>query len=293
MRVVKEKANAKINLYLDVLAKREDGFHDIKTVMHSVSLYDTLTVSATDSSRASVRLSVSGSRFLPTDTKNLAARAAFLFLERGAISATIDITLEKRIPIAAGLAGGSSDAAAVLRAMNRLFGKMFSQRALHAMAEELGSDVSYCLSGKTALCEGRGELITPIMSELDLNLVIAIANEHVSTPMAYKTLDSIYSDFDGSVLTGGDAKFERLMVDLKNNTVTADGLFNTFEAAVLPTCSGATRLKERMTELGARGVLMSGSGPSVFGIFDTYERARGACEVLRGERYKAYYAKSI
>ncbi len=293
MRVVKEKANAKINLYLDVLSKREDGFHDIKTVMHSVSLYDTLTVSICDAVRASVRLSVSGNRFLPTDTKNLATRAAYLFLERGAISAAVDISLEKRIPIAAGLAGGSSDAAAVLRAMNRLFGKMFSQRALRSMAEELGSDVSYCLSGRTALCEGRGELITPISCDLGLYLVIAIANEHVSTPSAYKTLDTIYSDFDGSVLTGGDARFTKLIDDLKKNTVTADGLFNVFEAAVLPTCSGAAKLKERMHALGAEAVLMSGSGPSVFGIFPTLEKAREVCAVLRTERYKAYYAKSL
>lgn len=293
MRVVKEKANAKINLYLDVLSKREDGFHDIKTVMHSVSLYDTLTVSAVEASLTSVRLSVSGNRFLPTDAKNLAARAAFLFLERAAVCAAVDIRLDKRIPIAAGLAGGSTDAAAVLRAMNRIFGKMFSQRALHSMAEEIGSDVSFCLSGRTALCEGRGELITPISCNLGLNFVIAIANEHVSTPLAYKTLDSMYSDFDGSILTDTDAHFSNLMAGLNKNTVTQEGLFNVFEKAVLPTCSGAARLKERMCALGAEGVLMCGSGPSVFGIFPTYQKAREVCDILRAEKYKAYYAKSV
>ena len=191
MRAVKEKANAKINLYLDVISKREDGFHDVKTVMHSVSLSDEVTVIYSPSDTQNIRISLKGNRFLPTDDKNLAYKAAKLYLDSAAMRADIDIILDKHIPIAAGLAGGSSDAAATLRAMNKLFDKMFSEKALFKMAEKIGSDVPYCLYGKTALCEGRGEIITKLPDTLKLNVVIAVANEYVSTPMAYSELDGL------------------------------------------------------------------------------------------------------
>ena len=293
MRVVKEKAYAKINLYLDVLSRREDGFHDVKTVMHSVTLFDTITVSAAPSAETSVKMNVFGTRFLPTDGKNLASAAAQLFLERAMTSASIHIKLEKRIPIAAGLAGGSTDAAAVLRAMNKLFGKMFSMNALASMAAELGSDVAYCLTGKTALCEGRGEIITPLPKSPNLSVVIAVANERVSTPAAYKALDGMYANFDGSIPTGGDAHYERLAQSLGNSAIDPDGLFNVFEAAVLPDCKGASKIKARLIELGAYGSMMSGSGPSVFGVFNAFDEARTACAALRAEGFRAYYAKSV
>lgn len=293
MRVVKEKAYAKINLYLDVLAKREDGFHDIKTVMHSVTLYDSLTVSMEPATETAVKMNVYGTRFLPTDGKNLASAAAQLFLERAKITAAVHIKLEKRIPIAAGLAGGSTDAAAVLRAMNKLFGKMFSMRALASMAAELGSDVAYCLTGKTALCEGRGEIITMLPKSPSLSLVIAVANERVSTPAAYKALDGIFSDFDGSVSTGGDKCYAKLTDSLNQAKLDPDGLFNIFETAVLSDCKGAAKIKARLIELGAYGSMMSGSGPSVFGVFDNIEKAKNACAALRSEGYRAYYARSV
>ena len=212
---VTEKAYAKINLYLDVISRREDGFHDIKTVMHSISLFDELTVTYKPSPITNVRLRLKGSRFLPTDDKNLAVRAAVLYLDALKKNADIEITLKKKIPIAAGLAGGSSDAAATLRAMNRLFDKAFTERALYKMAASLGSDVPYCLYGKTALCEGRGEIITKLPDTMKLNIVVAVANEHVSTPRAYSALDGIFSSFDGSVSTGGEAYYSVLMDSLE------------------------------------------------------------------------------
>ncbi len=293
MATVKEKANAKINLYLDVLSKREDGFHDIKTIMHSVAFGDVITVSADPSFETTIRLSANGSRYLPTDSRNLAYRAAELFLERAAITANVEITLEKRIPIAAGLAGGSSDAAAVLRALNKIYGKLFSIKALNSIAAELGSDVVYCLYGKTALCEGRGEILTKINDFPELYVVIAVANEHVSTPQAYKKLDMLFSDFDGSVPTGGESCYQKLVSSLDAGTLDVSGLFNVFEKAVLPDCKGAYRAKARMLALGARAAMMSGSGPSVFGLFSSFEDARSACGILRKEKFKAYYARSV
>lgn len=293
MKTIKERANAKINLYLDVLAKREDGFHDVKTVMHSVEFGDDITVTAEPAPETTVTISVAGNRFLPTDTRNLAVRAAYLFLERARLCAAVEIRMVKRIPIAAGLAGGSSDAAAVLRALNKIYGKLFSIPALNAIAAELGSDVVYCLYGKCALCEGRGEIITKVKTTLNMYAVIAIANEHMSTPTAYKALDGVFSDFDGTKATGGEAYFDKLMTSLAKNCLDINGLFNVFEPAVLPMCPGAIAIKEKLMGKGARAAMMSGSGPSVFGIFDTLEDSKRACFELRADGYKAYYAKLL
>ena len=293
MTTIKERANAKINLYLDVLSKREDGFHNVKTVMHSVMFGDEITVTAVPAAKSSVKINVVGARFLPTDNKNLAVRAAYLFLERAKLTEEVVITLVKRIPIAAGLAGGSSDAAAVLRAMNKIHSKLFSISALAELSAELGSDVAYCLYGKTALCEGRGEKISRIQAKLDAAFVIAISNERIHTPSAYKELDNIYSDFSGEKPTDGESKYTRLMQSLANGKIDAEGLFNVCEAAVLPTCPGASRIKEEMIRLGAKGALMSGSGPSVFGVFDNVEDAKKACFELRKMKFKAYFGASV
>ena len=293
MRAVKEMANAKINLYLDVISRREDGFHDVKTVMHSVSLADELTVTYTPAAQASVRMSVKGNRFLPTDDKNLAARAAMLFMQNAGINATVEIKLEKRIPVAAGLAGGSSDAAATLRAMNKLFDRIFTDRALSLMAARLGSDVPYCLYGKTALCEGRGEIMTKLPDTLKLNVVVATAHEHVATPAAYASLDTMYSSFDGSVPTGAKPYYDSLISAIRSGESISGGLFNVFESAVLPACPGAKTLKSRLIELGAVASMMSGSGPSVFGIFDTEDEAQAAAKRLSEEGFFAASAKSV
>ncbi len=293
MKTVKEKANAKINLYLDVLSKREDGFHDIRTVMHSLSFGDTVTVSVVPASETTVTMSVVGNRFLPTDGRNLAARAAYLFHQRAKINAGVTITLVKRIPVAAGLAGGSSDAAAVLRALNKLYGRLFAIPALNEIAAELGSDVVYCLYGRCALCEGRGEIMTRLNVRIPGYVVIAIGNEHMSTPTAYKALDTIYSDFDGTRPTGGEEHFRHLMPSLREGKIAPDGLFNVFEEAILPLCPTAASIRARLIELGARGAMMSGSGPSVFGIFDTLDGAVAACMALRKEKCRAYHAKFV
>ena len=293
MKSIKERASAKINLYLDVLSRREDGFHDIKTVMHSVTFGDDITVSIEPAERVSVRMTIDGSRFLPTDSRNLAVRAAELFLARAKLSYAVDIRMVKRIPIAAGLAGGSSDAAAVLRAMNKLCGRLFSIPALNDIASELGSDVVYCLYGKCALCEGRGEIITKIKTDVMAHVVIAIGNEHVSTPQAYKALDSAFSNFDGTVKTGSEKSFDLLMNSLKENCLDINGMFNCFEVAVLPECPVASDIKKRMLEFGASASMMSGSGPSVFGIFEDSTLAKKAALALRKEGCRAFWCELV
>lgn len=293
MTTIKERANAKINLYLDVLSKREDGFHEVKTVMHSVKFGDEITVTSLPAEKTTVKLSVIGCKFLPTDIRNIAVKAAYLFLERAKLTREVTIKLIKHIPVAAGLAGGSSDAAAVLRALNKIHSKLFSVSALTALAAELGSDVAYCLYGKTAFCEGRGEKITKIPTSITSAFVIAIANERVSTPAAYKELDRIYSDFSGDIKTSGEEKYRLLCDSLTRGEIDSRGLFNVFEDAVLQNCSGASAIKAKLIELGARGAMMSGSGPAVFGIFDDITEATKAARILREMRFKAYYAESI
>ena len=293
MRIKKEKANAKINLYLDVVSLREDGFHDIKSVMHTVSLCDEICVKYVPSKATYIKLFVSGNKFLPSDSKNLAYRAAAIFLEKASLTAGIEITMKKNIPVAAGLAGGSADAAAVLRAMNKIFGKLFSEKALSAIGAELGSDIPFCLYGKTALCEGRGEIMTKLPDSLKMHFVIALGNEHVSTPTAYKRLDEIYSDFDGSVKTDASSRYARLIEEMKDGILTESSLFNIFEPAVLPICPNAEKIKLMLKELGAKATLMSGSGPSVFGVFYDEKSAMFAKEKLCEKKINAHYAYSI
>ena len=293
MRSIKEFAHAKINLYLSVTSKREDGFHGVDTVMHTVSLCDELTITLAGNGKRAVRLLVDGGKWLPTDGKNIAYAAAMLFMERAGINSEIHIKLVKRIPVAAGLAGGSADAAAVLRGMNRLFNRPLTEKVLLSLAAELGSDVPYCLLGGTALCTGRGEKITRLPDNLTLYTVIAVAGEHVSTPAAYAALDTLYSDFDGSVPVDSGNSLSQLLDSVNNGVLAVDRLYNIFEGAVLPTCPGATAVKARLLDLGASYVMMSGSGPSVFALFDTKEEARAAAKDLSSDGITAHFAESV
>lgn len=293
MTAVVEKAYAKINLYLDILGIRGDGFHEIKTVMHTVSLCDDIYIELTSARTSAVKMICEGNPYLPQDSRNIAVRAAELFLDKLGKPASVLIKIKKRIPVAAGLAGGSSDAAAVLRGMNKIFKRPFTKSALCAMAAELGSDVPYCVMGKTALCTGRGEKLDYIYREPWLHLVIAIANEFVSTPEAYSALDSYYSGFVAENASGGLEKYDIIANGLSKGELDTGGLFNAFEPAILPRCPGASAIKAQFLRLGAVGALMSGSGPSVFGIFESAEAAQSAEAALSDLGYRAFAAHSV
>lgn len=292
MTSVKEKAYAKINLFLDVTNRREDGFHSIRTVMHSLSLCDDITVSITGKGKRGVTMLLDGNRRLPTDGKNIAVSAAQLFLDTLCLDYEVTIRLYKRIPISAGLAGGSTDAAAVLRAMNKLFFRPMSEKMLLSLAARVGSDVPYCLRGGTALCEGRGEKITRLPDALRLYAVIAVANERVSTPMAYTVLDEMYNNFDGSIPSCAPDASEQIIKSASTGILPGK-LYNIFESAILPRCPGATGLKEKLINLGATHTLMSGSGPSVYGIFATEKEAMKAQMALTEGEITAFFAQSI
>ena len=292
MTTAKEQAYAKINLFLDVCGKRPDGYHTIRSVMHTVSLADTLTVTVLPSARTSVTLKAEGVPYVPTDESKLACRAANAFLARLGASAEVRIFIEKRIPVGGGLAGGSSDAAATLRVLNRLFSRPFSTKALLSMAGELGSDVPFCLLGKSALCEGRGEKLTPL-SLPPMNFVIVASGEYVSTPAAYAELDRRYADFDGSVPTGGEPAFAAFSRAVRQGGEVAPALFNAFEPAILGRLPKAAAFRTALSALGAEGVLMSGSGSAVFGVFFDAARAAEAERRLREEGAFAVAVHSV
>lgn len=287
-----ETAPAKINLTLDVTEKRADGFHNIKSIMHSLSLCDLLTLSAERADKTEVTLEIIGNRSLPTDRNNLVVKAVYTYLERIGESAIVEASLTKSIPAAAGLGGGSSDAAATLRAMNRLYNGRLSCEELISLAAALGSDVPYCLVGGTALCEGRGEIMTKINTSAKGVFVVAKGDDTVSTPRAYAELDRIYSDF-AAANSVGTVKNEKMLASLSEGIISPLYLYNIFEDAAIPTCPSVAKIKELMSVSGALGTLMSGSGPSVFGMFETKEKALNAEKKLRAEGYCAFVAESI
>ncbi len=278
-------AYAKINLYLDVLSCREDGFHDLLSVMHAISLHDDIILYYTPAPICNISLRIFGSR-LPTDRRNLVYRAAEAFLEKTGLFARIHITVRKRLPVAAGMAGGSSDAAATLRALNEAAGKPLSEEALRSLGATLGSDIPFCLAGGTQICRGRGEEMTPLSLKEPLYLLVLWGREHVSTPRAFAAMDEYYRRFDGSVPHGTDP--DRLFALLRNGKLAdmPELLYNAFEPVVLPTCPEAAAAKEKLLSLGAYAAFMSGSGPSVFGLFRTREEAKCAASAF-GPRVRA------
>ncbi len=280
MRVY-ERAYAKINLYLDVTGRTGDGFHTLRSVMQTVGLYDAVTVEAAPSDTPSVSLSVRGPYRVPVGEGNLCHRAAIAYMQAAAAPMRVHILLSKHIPVARGLGGGSADAAAVLRALNRITARRLAASRLLEVADSLGSDVPFCLLGHTRLCCGKGEVMQALPPCPPLHLVIAPSPERVSTPTAYAALDAAYGGFADfvehgdislllSALSEGDAKKTLLSV------------YNIFEDVILPTCPVAKANHDRLLALGARSVLMSGSGPTVLGFFDSRDAAEAAAGALGG-----------
>ncbi len=287
---IREKAYAKLNLFLDVLSKREDGFHDIKSLMHSVGLYDTVEVTVSEAERGQIRLEILGEYDLPCDSTNLVYRAAELFLDRQKLAWDIKITLDKHIPVAAGLGGGSSDAAALLRALNSLLDVPLDNGELTKLASELGSDVPYCLVGGTALACGRGEVLDMVDTDFNKHFVIAIADEQISAGKAYTELDKMYCDF--TIGQDGAEAFQ-MALEFINTSGKSGALYNIFEDVVIPRFKGARDIKRHIKSLGASASLLCGSGPSVFGVFDEKAIADKAAAALKSSGYKAYSVSTV
>lgn len=282
MKYTTEEAYAKINLCLDVTGKRENGYHEIDGVMQSVTLCDTLKIGFELGEETVIRLTAEGNPDMPTDGSNLAVRAAERLLELAGLRGTVEIELKKRIPMAGGLAGGSTDAAAVFRGLNRLLPKLFSVAELCEIGCRLGADVPFCIIGGAMRTQGIGEVLTPVPSMPDCHLVIAKRGEGVSTPWAYGKLDELYSDFDAASFRP-DAQLPRLLSALKAQKLedVCATSYNIFESVVSELQRDVSLIREEMLAKGALLSRMSGSGPSVFGVFASGEQAENACAALR------------
>lgn len=274
-----ERAYAKINLYLDVLGKREDGFHAIRTVMQTVGLYDAVSVTVAAAAEPSVSLSVRGHYRVPVGQGNLCHRAALAYMDAAALPMRVQIRLDKHIPVAAGLGGGSADAAAVLRALNRAAGNRLATSRLLTLATELGSDVPFCLFGHTQLCEGRGEQMRRLPPLPPLPLVILPTRERVSAAAAYTALDAAYGNFASGGEHADLGAFLSALESGRREEILAR-LYNIFEDVVLPTCPVASENASRLAALGADAVLMSGSGATVLGFFPDAALAKEAASIL-------------
>ena len=275
-------ARAKINLYLDILSRRENGYHNILSIMQTLALCDTVTLTRLpDGAGIRVETDVAG---LPTDRRNLAYRAAERFEPLLGRIPDVAIRIEKRIPMAAGLGGGSADAAAVLRGLNLLYETNTPLPALCSIGAGLGADIPFCTVGGAMVAEGIGEILTPCKGLPEhVWITVACGGEGISTPEAYGALDRIYSDFQMPRTGGG--RFTSLHQALEREDLPAIGMhmYNIFEEAVLPTHSVAARLLACLRRNGSEAAMMSGSGPSVFGLFSNEASARGAAAQIERE----------
>lgn len=272
--MIREKAYAKINLGLDVLRRRPDGYHEVKMIMQTVDICDDLTFEKRGEPGIGFR--IEGSDLL-ADENNLVYRAAALLMEKRQIREGVSITLQKKIPIAAGMAGGSADAAATLRGVNALFGMGYSAEELKEIGVTLGADIPYCIQGGTMLSEGIGEILTPLSEPPACHLVIAKPDIDVSTAFVYGHLQAdkltFHPDIDGmaAALAAGE---------LRGIT---DRMGNVLETVTVKEYPVIDKLKRMMCELGAENALMSGSGPTVFGIYREKEEAEKAAAAIRAE----------
>jgi len=281
---VYEKAPAKINLMLDVLRKREDGYHEVEMVMTMVDLADRLEME--ELPRDTIIIS-SQAGYIPLDEKNLAFQAAKLIKERYDVRKGVYIHLDKKIPVAAGLAGGSSDAAATLRGLNRLWGLHISDKELQTLGAELGSDVPFCVTGGTAIATGRGERLEHIANPPQCWVVLAKPPINVSTADVYGRLRANRIDKHPSLSD------MRRAIEQQSFTGICGALGNVLEDVTLPMHPEVQQLKEAMIRLGADGVLMSGSGPTVFGLVSRESKIARIYNGLRGFCKEVYAVRML
>lgn len=280
------RAHAKINLFLDVVGRLENGYHNILSLMQSISLCDRIYLSVEDTGFPSVTLSCDAEG-VPTDERNLAVRAANAFYRAAGFLKRTEIRIEKRIPVSAGLAGGSTDAAAVLVGLNQLFGERFAQEELCAIGKSLGADIPFCILSGTAEVTGIGEKLRPLPDIAAFPMVVAKRGSGVSTPEAYRKLDGRYDNFEGEHAggTADSGTYDGLLAALDSGDPeeVSKHLYNVFETVVAEEHDEVRALKAFFLENGATAAMMSGSGPSVFAIFRTDEEASRATERLNRE----------
>ena len=273
MKKIRLKAMAKINLGLDVVGKREDGYHEVKMIMKTIRMYDQIELESTE--EPGIRVSTN-LNYLPTNEDNLVYKAAKLLMDEFDVKKGVKIDLRKFIPVAAGMAGGSSDAAAVMVGVNRLFHLNLSRKELMERGVKIGADVPYCILRGTALAEGIGEKLTHLPPAPSCYVLIAKPGIHVSTKFVYTNLKvnelETHPDIDGQIraIRSGDLK------------KVAELCGNVLETVTIPAYPVIEEIKNVMKAGGALNACMSGSGPTVFGLFDDREKAQAVYDTLYG-----------
>lgn len=279
------KALAKINLGLDVIRRREDGYHEVKMIMQTIRLYDRIVMRKRRESKIQVKTNLF---YLPENENNLVYKAAKLLIEEFKIQQGVQIDLQKFIPVAAGMAGGSSDAAAVLYGMNRMFHLGLSLEELMERGVKIGADVPYCLMRGTALAEGIGEQLTKLSTVPQCKVLIAKPAISVSTKFVYENLkldeNTVHPDINLLIQD----------IETKNLADMAAHMGNVLESVTIPNYPVIAQIKEQMIKDGALNAMMSGSGPTVFGIFDDKEKAEVAYKRMReGNLAKQVYLTEV
>lgn len=279
------KALAKINLGLDVVRRREDGYHEVRMIMQTIQLYDRLDIKRTQEPGIQIQTNLS---FLPVNENNLIYKAAKLLMDEFSITDGVSVKLDKRIPVAAGMAGGSTDAAAMLIGVNRLFSLGLTKRQLMERGVQIGADVPYCIMRGTALAEGIGEALSPLPPMVKCPVLIAKPSISVSTKFVYQNLKlddtTIHPDID------------RLIDDIKAKKLhdIAAHMGNVLETVTIPNYPVIDEIKKHMLSNGALGAMMSGSGPTVFGLFDNEDTAKKAYKAMRSSHLaRQVYLTSI
>ena len=283
MTTITLPAYAKLNLTLDILGRRDDGYHDLAMVMQSITLCDDVTVTLTDAPGIVCRCGT-----LPGDDSNLAVKAAKAFFTETLIAPRgLAIDIEKRIPMQAGMAGGSTDAAAVLHALRELLAPELSTQVLEKIGEAVGSDVPYCVRGGTALAEGRGETLTTLKAAPRFHVVICKPDFPLSTPTLFKRSDAV------EIADRPDTEGMLAAIEEGNALGVSARVFNVFEAVLDVQEREVFTIKERLLSLGASAAAMTGSGPTVFGLFTDAQAAQTAYNTLKAAYVQTYLAEFV
>lgn len=272
MAMIRLKAYAKINIGLDVIRKREDNYHEVRMIMQTIDLYDKLVMKEIKDDKIVIKTNLS---YLPTNENNLVYKAVKLIKDQFHINSGVLIHLEKHIPVAAGMAGGSADCAAALKGMNKLFRLGLSEKELMEIGVSLGADVPYCIMGGTALSEGIGEILTPLSPMPMCHVLIVKPSMHISTKFVYENLNiqdlKSHPDIDG------------IITSIQQNDLhgIASRLENVLETVTIASYPVLGEIKKGIVQKGGLGALMSGSGPTIFGLFDNPFAARDARKAIR------------
>ncbi|MBE7038418.1 MAG: 4-(cytidine 5'-diphospho)-2-C-methyl-D-erythritol kinase [Ruminococcaceae bacterium] len=293
------KSYAKINLGLDVIRKREDNYHELKMIMQTISLYDIIKIDVFENEhfneednafnltqKSKIKI-MCDNPFVPCDNTNIVFKAAKVFLEYTKKERDIKIEIEKNIPIGAGLAGGSSNAAAIFEGLNNLLNTNLSKDELAKISLSVGADVPFCIMKGCFICEGIGDILTPLKNDLKLNILLVKPSFSVSTPTVYKNLklseNSTHADID------------KIIKNIKENNVSdlCKNLKNTLEDVTLKMHPEIVNIKNELIHLGADASLMSGSGPSVFAIFTNEDKIKNAYKIMKSKYDETFLTTNL